>query len=291
MFAALGVLETRLSALRHVSLTKRPMDEASVPSPRAIRLLSLGHNEWAADLLWVGALVYFGESLVSRSQQRYLQRYAEAIEETDPYFRQAYFWAATVSIYSTRIVRRDSVENAIAHLRRGLEYFPNDGEIYYQLGFNYFYELPRLLDSDSEREEARRRGAEYLRRAAALGTGPAWLALTAAGALERSGLVDRALEHLRESYIRTEDPAVRARIAARIEEIARERGESDPFLEAARRFEAERRAFFPYLRPIHYLFVGPPVPGVAGTTLPPPDDDTTATMAQSATDAGTTNEP
>src|SRR5689334_18880108 len=106
--ATLGMLETRLAGLRHRSLTKRVSDEASIPSVGTIRILSLGHREWAADLLWSASLVYFGETLVSHQQQRYLQQYAETLEQIDPHFRQAYLWGATVSVYNARAIRRDS---------------------------------------------------------------------------------------------------------------------------------------------------------------------------------------
>ena len=48
----LGALNLRLSALHYTFSTRRATDVATIPSPNAIRLLSLGHREWAADLLW-----------------------------------------------------------------------------------------------------------------------------------------------------------------------------------------------------------------------------------------------
>jgi hypothetical protein len=289
VFAVLGVLESRLRAMRHVALTRRLSDEATLPSPTAARLLSLGHREWAADLLWINALVYYGDTLATHQQQRFLQRYADTIEAVDPRFRQAYLWSATVSIYNARAIRRDSVDAAIRHLERGLREFPGDGEMLEHLGHAYLYELPRLLDDPVERAEAQRRGAEYQRRAAAAGAGPPWLALSAAAALEQAGLADRAIEHLRGIYLRTEDPQMRATIEARIEQITRERGTRDPAFEAERRIEDERRRSFPYVPLQLYLFVGPPVDGVRpGATPAAParttaDEDTDAGAAPDAT--------
>jgi hypothetical protein len=264
VLAVVGILETRLTALHHLTTARRPVDEATIPSPGAVRLLSLGHREWAADLLWISALIYFGETLVTHQQQRFLQRYAETIQSVDPQFRQAYLWGATVSVYNARVIRRESIENAIANLQRGLRVFPDDPEMIYQLGFNYFFELPRYVDNADERAEIKRRGAEYLRRAAALGEGPPWMGLAAAEALQHTGLVDRAVAELRDLYLRTESPEIRARIEAEIQHLLGERASAvDPILEAARRMDAERRAWFPYVPPVLYMFIGPPVPGVA----------------------------
>jgi hypothetical protein len=263
VIAIVLLLDLRLSAIRHQTLTRRTRDEATVPSPGALRILSLGHREWAADLLWSAALLYFGETVSTRAQQRFLQSYAETLEAVDPNFRRAYLWGATISIYNTRTIRRESVEAAIGHLERGLRAFPDDGEMLYQLGFDYYFELPRFADDQAERTEWKRRGAEYLRRAAGLGYGPPWMALAAAEALRDVGLTDRAVEQLRDMYLRTEDTAVRARIRAQIEELSGRRAETDPLLEAVREMQHERLSSFPYMAPLLYLFVGPPVPGVA----------------------------
>ncbi len=262
--AAIGILDLRLAGVRHLALTRRVRDEATVPSAGALRLLSLGHREWAADLIWSAALLYFGESIATHSQQRFLQRYADTLEAVDPNFRPAYIWGATVSIYNARTIRRQSVLDANRHLERGLRRFPDDGEMTYQLGFNYYFELPRLADGPDERSAFRRRGAEYLRRAAALGYGPPWMALAAAEALRETGLVEQALEQLREMLLRTEQPAVRARIVAQIAELVGQ-NEVDPFLDAARQLQRDRLASFPYMSPLLYMFVGPAVPGVTDT--------------------------
>jgi hypothetical protein len=248
-------LTARLRARQHESLMRMPVDQATIPSPFTIRVITLGHTEWAADLLYTSALVYYGESLQTRSKQRFLQTYARTVEEVDPGFRGAYLWAATVSIYAPKLITRAAVESANDHLRRGLERFPNDGEMLFQLGFNHLFELRPFLRNDAERLESNRRGAVYLQRAAALGYGPPWLPLAAAGALDESGEGMSAVDLLRVTLLRTDDPATRARIERRIESLSGT--EADPGLQYARRVERERRAHFPYVSPPLYLFVGP----------------------------------
>ncbi|MBL8680937.1 MAG: hypothetical protein JNK05_17280 [Myxococcales bacterium] len=250
------VLHSRFSARTHVTVRRRPVDEATIPSAIAARALALGHREWAADLLFTAALSYFGESLSTRSQLRFLQSYARTTQEIDPYFRRTYLWGATVSIYTHRRITRQSVEASCDHLQRGLDVFRDDPEMLYALGFNLVYELAPLLPEGEERRAAKRRGAYFLQRAAAGGQGPGWLALTAARMLEESGGDASAIELLRDTLVRTEDPALRARIERRIRDLG---GDADPGLAQIRAIEEERRRAFPYVSPALYVFVGPPV--------------------------------
>lgn len=261
---ALGTLFLRLDCWDHQLLTRRVRDEATIPSANSLRVLSLGHRSWAADLLWTTALIYFGESISNRSQQRFTQRYAETIEDVDPNFRQAYLWAATISIYNGRRITRRNIENAIHHLRRGVERFPDDGELLHQLGFDYYFELVHHARTPEERQAFRRQGAEFLRRAAGLGHGPPWMALAATSALESAGLRETAVRELRELYLRTEDPAMRARVASRLEELLGAEAGRDPVLLEVRRLESERAATLPYVPLVLYLFVGPGAPDVLG---------------------------
>lgn len=250
------MLEARRASRSHLIMRRMNVDEATIPSATAARVLALGHREWASDLFYVTALAYFGESLAQRSQQRYLQSYARTTEEIDPYFRRPYLWGATVSVYTHRRITRHSIELSNDHLQRGLGYFPNDGEMLYGLGFNYAYELPSIMPDGPERQALKRRGAVYLQRAAAVGYGPAWLPLTAARMLEDAGDDSSAIELLRDSLLRTDDPAIRARLEQRIRDLGGR--DDDAGLAQVRAVERERRESFSYVAPALYLFVGPP---------------------------------
>lgn len=252
-----AALEAKRSARQHATIRRMPVDEATIPSPAAARALALGHREWAADLFYIAGLSYFGESLQLRSQQRYLQAYARVTEEIDPNFRRPYVWGSVVSVYTHRVITRRSIELSNEHLARGLEHFPNDGEMLYGLGFNYAFELQSFLPEGPERLAAKRRGALYLQRAAAMGYGPAWLPLSAARMLEDTGEDSGAIELLRDSLLRTDDPAIRARLEQRIRDLSG--GNEDPGLAQVNAVERERRESFPYVAPALYLFVGPAV--------------------------------
>ena len=62
VLCALGALHFRLSALNLLVTNRLPEDSTVVPTPRTSSLIALGHDEWAADVLWVRALVYFDEA-------------------------------------------------------------------------------------------------------------------------------------------------------------------------------------------------------------------------------------
>ncbi|MDP3277636.1 MAG: hypothetical protein Q8Q09_20810 [Deltaproteobacteria bacterium] len=261
VMGGLTAFHARHAARVHVLVHRAVEDHASIPGPTAVCVMSLQHREWAADLLFASALLYFGDSMHGRTAQKHLQTYARVIESVDPQFRRAYLWASNVSIYSHRRITRQSVENANAHLERGLLAFPGDGEMIYQLGFNLWFELPPYLANDAERRVARGRGAVHLRQAAAMGHGPTWLPLMAARALEDDGQDTSAVELLRDSLIRTEDAVLRGRMERRIRDLSRD-GAQDPGLIAAQALERERRERYPFISPTLYLFVGPPIEGI-----------------------------
>ena len=76
-------------------------------------------------------------------------------------------------------------------------------------------------------------------------------------------LADRAVEQLQDLYLRTDDPGVRETLAQQIAALEGEGGAQDPALRELQHMDEERKAAFPYVPPMLYLFVGPPVPGVA----------------------------
>lgn len=260
-------INSSLSARHAESTAVRPDHDQVVAPAKAYRAIALGHREWAADILWLRALIYYGETVSGAAAQRRLQDFSRTVEEVDPRFRLAYLWGATVSVYNNRRISRQSVEFAIGHVTRGLEQFPNDGELLYQLGFLYWTEMDPFYRSDEERAAGRRRGAVYFQRASSVGFGPAWMALAAANALQAAGLNEQAIEHLRAMALTASDDTTRARIAARIEEVMGTQRES-PFDAEFQRLEAQRSATFPYVQPLLFVLVGPPLPGVAPQSAP-----------------------
>ncbi|MET0385434.1 MAG: hypothetical protein ABW321_05720 [Polyangiales bacterium] len=225
---------------------------------------SLGYRAALADLIWMKALIYYGEELSHRGPVAHLYRYGDALLALDPDWKRVYRWIASCALYRTGTVGIDDARSAIRYLEVAARRFPDDGELAWDLGANYTHELAPMLTDPAEREEARRKGLEYLEAAALRNAGPPWLALQTASALSALGRNEQAIQHLEDVYATTSDPAVRGDIERRLAALR-----SQAYAEALRRssdeLEAARRRDFPYLDTTLYLLVGkrPPFGGDA----------------------------
>ncbi len=258
--SAVGAVGLRGPLNRTYDAHLTPLDEATIPRPMVARAISLGHTEWLADVMWVNATLYYGEALYARSAARYIVTYADVMQALDPSLRLSYLWAATALVYRTRDVTRADIEASCTQLRRGLAVFPDDGELNLQMGFNLAFELAQRYPAGApEKARARAEGAEFLRRAAFMDVGPAWLPLTAASLLVETGRRDAAIETLRDALVRVGDDALRTRMESRLQSLVREHADDDPVLRATRDTEAARRRNYPWIPPTFYLFVGEPM--------------------------------
>lgn len=258
--SAAGAVGLRSPLNRAYDARQTPLDEATIPRPTVARVISLGHTEWLAEVMWVNATLYYGDALFARSAARYIVTYADVMQALDPNFRLSYLWAANALVYRTHSVTKADVEASCTQLRRGLAVYPDDPELNLQMGFNLAFELAQHLPTGSpEKARARAEGAEFLRRASFLDVGPAWLPLTAATLLTEAGRRDAALDTLRDALVRVSDDSLRSRMEARIQTLVREHGEDDPVVRATRDSEAARRRSYPWIPPTFYLFVGEPM--------------------------------
>ncbi len=257
--AALGTRWARTHAEGHFLTTRRYEDVYYLPPPAWLRVFSLGHREALAGLIWLKALVYFGEELVHRGNVANLYRYADAMLELDPYFKKAYQWVASGAIYRTGDVSVEDARKAIRYLERGVRYLPDDGQLAWDLGANYVYELVPMLASQADKAEARRRGVEHLKVAVLRGYGPPWFALSASTEMKKLGQAEQQIRYFEELYPQVSDPDIKAQIGYQLGRLR-----SEAYAEAFRRthqeFETRRVRDFPYLSPTLYLLVGPRPP-------------------------------
>lgn len=68
----------------------RPYDVAFVPTPRALRWLSLGHPTLAANLLWLRAVQYMGEPRADERGWEKLRPLVDTVTDLDPKHGYAY---------------------------------------------------------------------------------------------------------------------------------------------------------------------------------------------------------
>ncbi len=251
---AVGIFLSRRPVHDHFTRTQTYEDVYYVPPEEWLPTLSLGYREALADLLWMRALIYFGDELIHQGDVTYALDYADAILALDPDFRAVYRWAGTAGMYNAVGTTVEDVQASIEFLRRGADRFPEDGAMAWDLGASLTFELVPFLDDPEAKERARAEGVAHLQAAARLGGGPPWLVLTNATQLRRLGQTEQAIRHLEEMYGMVEDESVRARIE---EELTALR--SQAFTEALQRswleHEQARQRDLPYVDSTLYLFL------------------------------------
>lgn len=258
------VAVTRHQGEEHFLGTRHYEDLYYLPSPDWLSVFSLGHRAAVADLIWLRALIYFGEELGERGDVSNLHNYAEAMLTLDPHFKRVYLWASTCALYRTGTVTAADARKAIAYLERAVRLFPDDGELAWNLGANYAYELPPLLTDQAEVEEAKRRGAENLQVAARLGAGPPWLVLTTASTLAKLGQNEKLIAHLQDVYAQIDEPEVKEQIEIRLAQL-RSDAFAEGFRHANEELELARKRDFPYIDHELHILLGarPPFDGRA----------------------------
>jgi tetratricopeptide (TPR) repeat protein len=253
--AAVGGEYFRGVAQRKFAAAQTYEDVYYLPPPDYLVLGSLGYRAALADLIWMKALVYYGEELIHRGDVSHLYRYGDAMIALDPDFKRVYRWIASSALYRTGDVKLEDGHAAIRYLERAIKRFPDDGELAWELGATYTYELPSMLPLGPERDAARRKGLDYLEAAVLRNAGPPWLVLQTASELQALGRREQAIRHLEDVYAVASDLNVKQQIE---QQLIRLRSAS--YAEALRRahddLESARARDFPYLDATLYLLVG-----------------------------------
>jgi hypothetical protein len=189
-------------------------DQLYLPRSGALKAMSLGHHELAADLVFIRAIIYFGGELAGGRAYKWLDNYLETIVRLDPTFRTPYRWAGVATMYHGRAITRENVLASNHFLELGTAQFPNDWELPFMAGCNYLFELQ--TDDPEEKKLNQRKGAELMRHAAITGGGPSWLPLLAATILRKEGREEAAIRHLEEVYVTTRDEKTRQEVKNRL---------------------------------------------------------------------------
>lgn len=272
--ALAGVSEcAREQAHRERAAWPPEADTRYLPPSEAIRLASLGHRELAADLLAARTNIYFGSQMETKGEQQWLEWYLNAVVDLDPRFEPIYSRGAAMLTYSTKELKPDKVLSAVALLGRGIEAYPDSWDLYFQLGFNLYYELPQLAPKDPRVDGWKRQGVEALRKAALFSDVPSWLPSLVAKMLTEEGEQEMAIKHLERVYAATSDEEARQQIQAKLLRLMG--------AQYARRFEARAKHLervvqtrYPYAPEAFSLLVGrrlSPYAPLADTLTDPAD--------------------
>jgi hypothetical protein len=249
-----GVL--RHKAMNHYLSTQHYEDVYYLPPAEWLPVFSLGYRKALCDLIWMKALIYFGDELYHRGNVKHLYEYTEAMLKLDKYFKAVYLWVSSSSIYRSGDVTVADVRMAIKYMERAVRLFPNDGELAWDLGANYVYELAPILTDHAEKVEAKKRGIPYLQAAALRGAGPRWLGLTNASQLIKLGRTEQAIRQLEAIYSTTANPELREQIEKRLA-VLRNSSYAEAMKHVVNDLEKSHQRDFPYLSQTLYLLVGP----------------------------------
>src|SRR5689334_18178608 len=97
------------AALRRRARFAAEDDVLYLPRASALRALSFGHHELAADLVFVRALVYFGGQMAQKGRYPWLDNYLDTIVALDPTWKTPYRWAGVATMYNGREITNEAV--------------------------------------------------------------------------------------------------------------------------------------------------------------------------------------
>lgn len=103
-----------------------------LPEGRILRMASLGHRAFVADLVWLAAIQYYGEQRITGQRYQQAERLFQVIYDLDPEFMRATRFGALVLAQDA-----DNPEGAITLLDRAGRDNPDAWEYPFDQGFVY----------------------------------------------------------------------------------------------------------------------------------------------------------
>ncbi|MEE2785847.1 MAG: hypothetical protein VX589_00810 [Myxococcota bacterium] len=226
-----------------------------IPNVVQLRLMTLGYDQTAADLVWIRTLEYFARHFNTDRRYRWLEHFLEQIIRLDPQFHKVYHWAGANVLYGRQFTN-ENVKRSNHFYELALQQRPDDYEAAYRLGLNYYVEM-KSTDEDEARK-FRETGLEYLERAANTPDAPQRMRRLVASISSRLGKKQIALQYLVDMYLQTTDPELRAQWAARIAELRDELG-TGSMVDEAKVFRHSWQKLYPYVSPGLYAMMGQPM--------------------------------
>ena len=128
----------------------RGTETVYLPPHQVLRFLSLGHQSFVADMLFIRVNGYFSSHLWLDRRFPWLDHYVSAIIGLDPDNPRVYTWASQVVKYG-QLIDDEVIERSNRYSRLGAERFPDDWQFYYDIGANYLFEGQNRGDDDRKR--------------------------------------------------------------------------------------------------------------------------------------------
>lgn len=164
----------------------RLAETSYMPPNQVLRFAALGYEPFIADMVFINAQQYFFNHLISDKKFDWLTVYTDAVvgycrdaegerlpvppsecstadrgwvKGLFPFNPKIYTWATEIVKFVPKLTM-DTVDKAIYYGRTGVEFCPDSWEIYFELGFNEFFEHHGI--TIEEREERVARGLEHI---------------------------------------------------------------------------------------------------------------------------------
>jgi len=181
----------------------RPMagsdDVLYVPSPKALRVMSLGYTGLLADIYWTRAVQYFGwRHKAGANTYPLLAPMLEITTELDPHLLVAYQFGGTF-LAQQPPEGAGEPQQAVGLVRYGIQENPDAWRLYYQLGFIQAMELHDYPAA-----------AQTFLRGSEISGAHAWMRVLAANMAQHGGETQTARFLWSRVYDNTEDPLIRA---------------------------------------------------------------------------------
>lgn len=172
-----------------------------LPAARTVKLVTLGYNNLASNILWFNTINYFGKQLRSTHDYRWLEEMCLLVTTLDP--RKAHVFEFCSNMLSWEAKEFDK---SIAMLDRAITAMPERWRFWYLRGFSYWYFKDR---KDLAQQD--------LVHASKLPGAPSFLATLAARLKVDSGSPEAAIAFLNEIYNNTTDENARKVLADKLQ--------------------------------------------------------------------------
>ena len=143
IIAVAGTHAAHLSMNKSLPKSSIPIKE-TLPSIKALKLLSLNYKNVVADYYWLRAISHFGTKKMHKHHYPNLEAMVERVLNLDPYFGQAYYFTGTAL---TTTGNNANIDTAIELLRSGMTYRPNDYNVGILLGFSLYFSRNEKLEA------------------------------------------------------------------------------------------------------------------------------------------------
>lgn len=208
-----------------------------LPNKEALLWMSLGQQEFLADMIWIRALQYNN----LKNEAHLAENFADAIIALDPDFKAVYRWAAIASVFSDDISEK-SVETANHYLELGAQRFPLDPYYDYSIAINDISYFPK---STPEKEAQHRSDAiKHLQQAMQKPGADNDISMLISGLLNNDE-VSAKVQFLQQAVLTEQDPETKKKLQTRLILLS-ESSESSALVLSAKR-EQWHREHHPYL--------------------------------------------